>query len=151
MTRTDGSETSEFLMSRIASAHACYVTQTLALTQCVLVSRAVPSQVQLVAAHRALKLKAAENKRISEIAKRVVQERTEVEQFFVEALREVRAEISTRRAEYVGPLRTIGIPVTCLIRLAPSYATPFQIPSVPICCFGYMPFVQSRAPPTHII
>eukprot|EP00038_Savillea_parva_P031695 m.89570 g.89570 ORF g.89570 m.89570 type:complete len:561 (-) comp9809_c1_seq1:91-1773(-) len=62
--------------------------------------RTADIQVQLVAAHRALKLKTAENKRIRALARKVVQQRSETEQFFAEALGETRERILEQRAEF---------------------------------------------------
>mmetsp|Transcript_5946 Transcript_5946/g.15139 ORF Transcript_5946/g.15139 Transcript_5946/m.15139 type:complete len:518 (+) Transcript_5946:183-1736(+) len=63
-------------------------------------------QVQLVAAHRALKLKTAENKRIRALARKVVQQRSETEQFFAEALGETRERILEQRAEFEKAMKT---------------------------------------------
>jgi hypothetical protein len=59
----------------------------------------------LVAAHRALKLKTAENKRIRALAKKVVQQRSETEQFFAESLGETREIIVAQRADFEKALK----------------------------------------------
>lgn len=75
-------------------------------------------QVQLVAAHRALKLKTAENKRIRALARKVVQQRSETEQFFCEALGETRQKILSQRSEYEKVLKVLIDPGSVLTRTA---------------------------------
>lgn len=58
------------------------------------------TRADLDAAHRALALKAAENKRIRHLAKYIVEQRSEMEIFFHEALDSVRSEISRSRKLY---------------------------------------------------
>ncbi|CAD5121320.1 DgyrCDS9848 [Dimorphilus gyrociliatus] len=49
---------------------------------------------------RALELKTKECARIKRLAKNILQERTEIERFFLDALQQVQNEISSNRAEY---------------------------------------------------
>lgn len=60
---------------------------------------------ELTACQRALKLKTAENKRIRHLAKYVVQQRSELELFFHEALSNVTAEIATSRALFAKEVK----------------------------------------------
>eukprot|EP00041_Stephanoeca_diplocostata_P018500 m.387605 g.387605 ORF g.387605 m.387605 type:complete len:493 (+) comp21033_c0_seq7:302-1780(+) len=63
-------------------------------------SKSTTTVVELAAAQRALKLKTAENKRIRLLARHIVEQRSEVEQFFHEALGEIRTEIARNRAKF---------------------------------------------------
>ncbi|EGD77856.1 hypothetical protein PTSG_09489 [Salpingoeca rosetta] len=59
----------------------------------------------LAATQQALALKTAELKRIRHLARNVLKQRTEVEQFFIDSLRYVRQQIVDTRAEYVKYVR----------------------------------------------
>jgi len=58
------------------------------------------SKIQVARADRALELKSKENIKIRKLAKGIVEQRSEVEKFFLDSLEHVKAEIQRNRAQY---------------------------------------------------